>query len=99
MFLPREIHGQRSLLGYSPWGLKESDITERLTHFFFCIAVGLRDLNIILGAESQCFMTQDNELPKLFCRNKSCTQALGLESFFVIFIFNKNDDVNDNDKN
>ena len=22
-------HGQRSLVGYSPWGLKESDMTER----------------------------------------------------------------------
>ena len=28
----RKIHGQRSLVGYSPWGLKESDTTERL-HF------------------------------------------------------------------
>ena len=25
------IHGQRSLVGYSPWGHKESDTTERLT--------------------------------------------------------------------
>ena len=25
------IHGQRSLAGYSPWGPKESDITERLS--------------------------------------------------------------------
>ena len=25
-------HGQRSLAGYSPWGHKESDRTERLTH-------------------------------------------------------------------
>ena len=24
-------HGQRSLVGYSPWGQKESDIAERLT--------------------------------------------------------------------
>ena len=24
-------HGQRSLVGYSPWGLKESDTTERLS--------------------------------------------------------------------
>ena len=24
-----EIHGQRSLVGYSPWGLKESGMTER----------------------------------------------------------------------
>ena len=31
VFLPREFHGQRSLEGYSPWGLKESDRTERLT--------------------------------------------------------------------
>ena len=31
MFLPREFHGQRNLEGYSPWGHKESDTTERLT--------------------------------------------------------------------
>ena len=30
--LPRESHGQRSLIGYSPWGRKELDTTERL-HF------------------------------------------------------------------
>ena len=32
VFLPGELHGQRSLAGYSPWGLKELDTTERLTH-------------------------------------------------------------------
>ena len=32
VFLPREFHGQRSLGGFSPWGCKESDTTERLTH-------------------------------------------------------------------
>ena len=26
--LPGESHGQRSLMGYSPWGCKESDMTE-----------------------------------------------------------------------
>ena len=25
------LHGQRSLAGYSPWGHKESDMTERLS--------------------------------------------------------------------
>ena len=30
VFLPGKSHGQRSLAGYSPWGHKESDITERL---------------------------------------------------------------------
>ena len=31
VFLPGESCGQRSLAGYSPWGHKESDMTERLT--------------------------------------------------------------------
>ena len=30
--LPGKSHGRRSLIGYSPWGHKESDMTERL-HF------------------------------------------------------------------
>ena len=30
VFLPGEFHRQRSLAGYSPWGHKESDTTERL---------------------------------------------------------------------
>ena len=34
VFLPGKFHGQRSLVGYSPWGRKESDATERL-HFHF----------------------------------------------------------------
>ena len=32
VFLPGESHGQRSLVGCSPWGHKESDMTEWLTH-------------------------------------------------------------------
>ena len=34
VFLPGESHGQRSLVGYSPRGRKESGMTERL-HFHF----------------------------------------------------------------
>ena len=40
--LPGKSHGQRSLVGCSPWGRKESDTTERL-HFHFplsCIGEG-----------------------------------------------------------
>ena len=32
VLLPGKSHGLRSLVGYSPWGRKESDMTERL-HF------------------------------------------------------------------
>ena len=28
VFLPGEFHRQRSLVGYSPWGHKESDMTD-----------------------------------------------------------------------
>ena len=31
VFLPGEYHGQRSLAGYIPWGLKESHMTERIS--------------------------------------------------------------------
>ena len=31
VFLPGKSHGQRSLVGYSLWGYKESDMTELLT--------------------------------------------------------------------
>ena len=42
VFLPGKLHGWRSLVGYSPWGLEESHKTERL-HFHFslsCIGEG-----------------------------------------------------------
>ena len=32
VFLPGEFHGQRSFVGYSPWGCIQSDTTEQLTH-------------------------------------------------------------------
>ena len=35
VFLPGEFHGQRSLVSYSPWDPKESDMAEQLTLFFF----------------------------------------------------------------
>ena len=38
VLLSGKSHGQRSLVGYSPWGRKESDMTERLHvhfHMFF----------------------------------------------------------------
>ena len=32
VFLPGKSHGQKSLFGYNPWGCKELDMTEILTH-------------------------------------------------------------------
>ena len=36
VLLPGKSHGRRSLVGYSPWGRKESDTTKRL-HLHLCI--------------------------------------------------------------
>ena len=42
IFLPGKSHGQRSLVGYSPWGHKESDTTyhEHLSHIKPCVILG-----------------------------------------------------------
>ena len=37
VLLPGKSHGWRSLIGCSPWGCKESDVTERL-HFHFSLS-------------------------------------------------------------
>ena len=42
----KKSHGQRSLVGYSPWGLKESDTTERLHFSKVYKATRLDDINI-----------------------------------------------------
>ena len=41
VFFPGKSHGQRSLAGYSSWGLKESDMTEQLP--FFSVFTVARD--------------------------------------------------------
>ena len=51
--LPGESHGQRSLVGYSPWGCKELDSTERL-HFPVLLAgklQGQRSLEGYMGSQ------------------------------------------------
>ena len=43
--LPGESLGQRSLVGYSPWGLKESDMTEQLHSCFSLSCTGEGNVN------------------------------------------------------
>ena len=55
VFLPGEFHGQKSLLGYSPWGHKELDMTEETENAVRKIHDGERNvlerhlLAIVLG--------------------------------------------------
>ena len=50
VFLARESHGQKSLVGYSPWGLKESDTTEQLTPAIWASQVALMVKNLLVNA-------------------------------------------------
>ena len=43
VFLPGESHEQRSLEGYSPWGRKESDMTERLSTHITTVRAGAHE--------------------------------------------------------
>ena len=40
VLLPGGSHGRRSLVGYNPWGCKESDTTERLHFHFSLLRIG-----------------------------------------------------------
>ena len=63
VFLSEKPHGQRSLVGYNPWGLKESDTTERLHFHGPDTALGFPDTSV--GKESACNTGNPGLIPGL----------------------------------
>ena len=61
-FLPGEFHGQRSLMGYNPWGHKESDKTEWLTSLF--LRVGSGRPRLLSSKESACQAGERGSIPR-----------------------------------
>ena len=59
VFLPKEFHGQRSLMGSSPWGHKLSDMTEATwqTHTLFWV-LGTYGIHHFKKANKQCLLPQ-----------------------------------------
>ena len=49
-FCLQNPHGQRSLVGYNPWGHRESDTTERLTHWWLSGKESARNAGSIPGS-------------------------------------------------
>ena len=82
VFLLWESHGQRNLVGYSPWGLKESDTTERLsTH-----AQARARAQALLGEEAGgrelrlfTWSTGANEL--CYLRTRKCLPAARMNNY------------------
>ena len=77
VFLPGKSHGQRSLEGYSPWGRKESDTTERLTHYW---------VQLWLFCQWSCWFPASGEkqfscLPSLFSTPLCCVSSVSSNSW------------------
>ena len=62
--LPGESHGRRSLIGYSPWGHKESDTTEWLfTLLYFTYRFTLLFSHSVVSDSLQPYRLQHTRLP------------------------------------
>ena len=58
-----EFHGQRSLVAYNPWGCKESDMTEWLTHTSWKVQqYQLQDLCCYTGFWTSWARNKENEI-------------------------------------
>ena len=62
MFLPGKFHGQRSLMGYSPWGHKEPDMTEWLTLFIYMCYLICHHNIVILSTYSPAKESGEGEI-------------------------------------
>ena len=51
--LPGKSHGWRSLVGYSPWGHQELDMTERLHFHFSLSAESEEELKILMKVKEE----------------------------------------------
>ena len=67
VLVPGKSHGPRSLIGYSPWRLEESDMTERL-HFTF------RYVN-----NTTRMVESEEELKSLLMKVKEESEKVGLK--------------------
>ena len=73
VFLPGKSHGLRSLVGYSPWGRKESDTTEQL-HFHFSLSFSCEAFPFLLSLSDCCQATQ-KRLFSFFIRHSLSLQV------------------------
>ena len=89
VFSPGNFHGQRSLVGYSPWGHKESDKTERLSNRCLMhhkeeaqagIKIARRDINNLRYADDTTLMAEsEEELKSLLIKVKVDSEKVGLK--------------------
>ena len=85
VLLPGKSHGQKSLVGYSPWGRKESDTTERLSFLsyisIFCLVFCYVELNYHPNEKSSCFfkacITRESATITCFWKDSKASKKVG----------------------
>ena len=84
VFLPRESHGQRSLVGYNPWGHKELNTIEQLTLSLFFFIHACINIHVCLYFFlSKIFLVMPNSMwdPSSLNRNWTCDPCIGSSEF------------------
>ena len=91
VLLPGESQGKRCLADYNPWGLKESDTTERLTHTHTHTHTHIASvsLNYLKCFISLFLSRQRSEWCIIPCSpHQQCTEALFLEVLELLRLMN-----------
>ena len=72
VFLPGDSHGERSLVGYGPWGCKELDITEGLKNNKPAPGLAWRSLRSASKKECQVPLLLSVASPTRKCLGSHC---------------------------
>ena len=102
VLLPGKSHGQRSLIGYSPWGCKESDMTEQLhfpnqtkesKHYMIWLIC-----KILKNDRNECICKTDSrktnqQFPKEIGKGRVENQGYGAKRHQLLYIKQRNRDI------
>ena len=91
VFFPEEFHGQRSLAVYSPWGRKQLDITECLSHTHsinWMSVLTLKSLLVWVLTESGSFCSSldHHSIPRFYYSSSHTVVPQYMLSYFKLYI-------------
>ena len=75
IFVPGESHGQRGVVGYSPWGHKELDMTEQLSLSLSYIHILVQFSHSIVSDSLQPHRLQYARLPCSSPTPRACSNS------------------------
>ena len=85
IFLPGEFHGQRSLVDYSPWDRKESEMMEQLTYNVNSVSYSFLVLSIILLPDIREQGTQVSICKDYFLKFLLCDKFMSHDVCAIIY--------------